>query len=275
MTRGYGTVYLVGAGPGDPELLTVRAHRLIGQADVVLHDSLVGERIVSEVPPATATVTNVGKRPDTDRRWRQAEINRYMVRKAETEETVVRLKGGDPTVFGRGGEEAEYLAENDVPFEFVPGVTSAIAAPEVAGIPVTHRECASSLTVVTGHEDPTKETSRLDWDAIADTVAAGGTLVVLMGVSRLPENVRLLRERGLEDETPVAVVEKATTPDESVTIATLETVVERTREADVEPPATVVVGAVVKRRQSVLTALGESPLRSPIETREAVSFSAR
>lgn len=266
MTGESGTVYLVGAGPGDPELLTVRANNLIAEADVVLHDSLVGERIVSELPPASATVTSVGKRPETGRRWQQEEINRYMVRKAETEETVVRLKCGDSTVFGRGGEEAEFLAEHGVPFEFVPGVTSAIAAPEVAGIPATHRDCASSLTVVTGHEDPTKDESALDWGAIADNVAAGGTLVILMGVRRLSDNVAVLQKQGLSADTPVAVVESATHPDGSVMVATLGTIVERSNEVGINPPATVVVGAVVDVRETVLSAFEESLLRTAPRT---------
>ena len=261
-----GTVYLVGSGPGDPALLTVRARRLLDAADVVMHDALTGDAIVESVPAGT-TVLDVGKRPGPDgERTTQAEITRLMVEHAQAGQTVVRLKGGDPTVFGRGGEEAEHLAAHDVPLEIVPGVTSAVAAPGVAGVPVTHRDRASSLTVVTGHEDPTKDESALDWDALAATVAAGGTLVILMGVGRLPDNVAALRDRGVDAETPVAIVEKATWDEETVVSGTLHTVVDRVREAGVEPPAVTVVGDVVSVRDAVSGSLvrdggrgGETP----------------
>lgn len=249
-TNDYGTVYLVGAGPGDPDLLTVKADRLIREADAILHDSLVGDRILEQFP-ASADVVDVGKRPDEGRRWRQEEINECLVEKAREYSTVVRLKGGDPMVFGRGGEEAEHLAAEGVPFEIVPGVTSPISGPELAGIPLTHRDHSSSLTVITGHEDPTKEESALDWGALADTINAGGTLVILMGVSRLEQNASALLERGVPGETPVAIVEKAGWPEGSTTVATLDTVVERSQEADIEPPAVIVVGEVVSVRDDI------------------------
>lgn len=266
MTETYGTVYLVGAGPGDPDLLTVKAKRLIENADVVLHDSLVGAEIIENVPPPGADIIDVGKRPYEDRRWRQDEINSCMVRKARAVETVVRLKGGDSMVFGRGGEEAEYLAEVGVPFETVPGVTSAIAGPELAGVPLTHRDHASSLTVVTGHEDPTKEESALDWEALATNVAAGGTLVILMGVSRLPENTETLCEHGVCPETPVAVVEKVASVNGAVTVGTLDTIADRSHEAGVESPAVVVVGDVVDVRETVQSALLDALPRLASET---------
>jgi uroporphyrin-III C-methyltransferase len=249
-----GTVYVVGAGPGDPELLTVKAHRLIEDADVVLHDSLVGDGIV-EALPGDATVVNVGKTPGGER-TPQETINDRMVRESRRGRTVVRLKGGDPTVFGRGGEEAEHLAAAGVPFEFVPGVTSAIAGPESSGIPLTHREHASALTVVTGHEDPTKDESALDWDALGRTVTAGGTLVVLMGVRRLPDNVDALRAAGVPADTPAAMVERATLDDEFAVTGTLETIVDRARETGVEPPAVTVVGDVVAVGERVRAQLG-------------------
>ena len=248
-----GTVYLVGSGPGDPDLLTVRARRLIDAADVVLHDALTGDGIVESVPEPTA-VLDVGKRSGPDgERTTQAEINRLMVDHAAAGRSVVRLKGGDPTVFGRGGEEAEHLASEDVPFEIVPGVTSAVSGPGVAGIPVTHRDHASSLTVITGHEDPTKEESALDWDALAATVRAGGTLVILMGVRRLPDNVAALRERGVDPDTPVATIEKATWDDEETVTGTLDDI--EARAASVEPPAVTVVGDVVSVRDGVSDAM--------------------
>jgi uroporphyrin-III C-methyltransferase len=259
-----GTVALVGAGPGDPDLLTVKARRLLDGADVVLHDSLVRDAILETVPQSVELI-DVGKRPDDGgRRWAQAEINRRLVREADHGNAVVRLKGGDSTVFGRGGEEAEHLADEGVPFEIVPGVTSAVAAPAVAGIPATHRECASSLTVVTGHEDPTKADSALDWDALADTVIAGGTLVILMGVGRLPANVAALRAGGVPDSTPVAFVERATWPDGDLTLATLSTAVRRRDEEGIEPPAVIVVGDVVDVRERI----GET-LQSRVQRAEA------
>lgn len=245
------TVYLIGAGPGDPELLTVKARRHLDSADIVMHDSLVGDGIVDTLPES-ADIVDVGKRPDDGgRRWTQEEINSRMVREARAGNAVARLKGGDATVFGRGGEEAEYLAEEGIPFEFVPGVTSAIAGPALAGIPVTHREHASSLTVVTGHEDPTKEESALDWDALAKTVVAGGTLVILMGVGRLPDNVAALRAGGVPGDTPVAFIERATWPEGDVNLATLDAAVDVRDEAGIEPPAIVVVGDVVGIRERI------------------------
>ncbi|KZN25219.1 CobA protein [Haladaptatus sp. R4] len=256
MSTTTGTVYLVGAGPGDPELLTVKARRLLDEADVILHDSLVGDEVVESLPDH-ATVVHTGKRADGER-TSQAEINDTMVRESRTGNDVVRLKGGDPTVFGRGGEEAEYLARHGIRFEIVPGVTSAIAAGEVAGIPATHRNCSSTLTVVTGHEDPTKDDTSLDWEALAANIEAGGTLVILMGVGRLSDNVAALSSHELDTGTPVAMVERATLPDERVVTGTLDTVVERARTADVRPPAVTIVGDVVRVRETVEHCLASS-----------------
>ena len=264
-----GTVYLVGAGPGDPDLLTVKARRLLDSTDVVLHDSLVGDGVVESIPDGTR-VENVGKRADGER-TPQAEINERLVQAAESGHDVVRLKGGDPTIFARGGEEAEHLARHGVPFEVVPGITSAVAAPSVAGVPPTHRDHASSLAVVTGHEDPTKADSALDWGALSSLVTAGGTLVILMGVGRLPDNTAALRAAGVAPETPVAMVERATLPDERVVTGRLDTIVDRADEAGIEPPAVTVVGDVVGVRETVSHCLGgsnalaESPLLAGTE----------
>lgn len=261
MSGAAGSVALVGAGPGDPDLLTVRARRRLDEADVILHDALVTDALLESVP-ASAAVVDVGKRAGAaGERPTQDEINRLLVRLARRGRTVTRLKGGDPSVFGRGGEEAEFLAAAGVDVEVVPGVTSAVAAPAVAGIPVTHREHASSLTVVTGHEDQTKAESALDWAALADTVAVGGTLVVLMGVGRLPEIVATLREHGLPADTPVAMVEKATWDGEYTLTGTLPTIVERAADVGIEPPAVTVVGDVVDVRERVIDALQSVPAR--------------
>jgi len=250
-----GTVYLVGSGPGDPELLTVKARRLIDGADVVLHDKLPGPEILESIPEEKRE--DVGKRAGGER-TPQAETNARLVELAREGKTVVRLKGGDPFVFGRGGEEAEHLAEAGIDFEYVPGVTSAIAGPGAAGIPVTHREHASSVSFVTGHEDPTKEESAIDWGALAGT---GGTIVVLMGVGKLPGYVGALREAGMDRETPVALVERATWPDQRIATGTLETIVSVRDEAGIEPPAVTVIGDVAatgERVREFLRSRGDS-----------------
>ena len=259
-TRSHGgTVYLVGAGPGDPELLTVKAYRLLREADAVLTDALVSEAILADLPDAVEIV-DVGKRPGPDgKRTTQTEINRLMVRRARRGQTVIRLKCGDPTMFGRGGEEAEHLASEGVDFETVPGISSALAAPEVAGIPLTHRRHASSLTVVTGHEDPTKPESALDWDALARTVAAGGTLVVLMGVRRVGEYCRALADNGVSPDTPAAMIERATQADEYTVTASIETLPDEAERVGISPPAATVIGDVVSVRERVLGSLQGSP----------------
>ncbi|SFR89288.1 uroporphyrinogen-III C-methyltransferase [Halomicrobium zhouii] len=240
-----GTVYLVGSGPGDPELLTVKAKRLIDEADVVLHDKLPGPEILEAIPGEKRE--DVGKRASGE--WTPQEYtNRRMVELAEEGNDVVRLKGGDPTVFGRGGEEMAYLAEHEIPFEVVPGITSAVAGPEVAGIPVTHRDHASSVSFVTGHEDPTKEESAIDWGALA---ATGGTIVVLMGVGKLPDYTGALREAGMAPETPVALVERATRPEQRVAVGTLDSIVDVRDEDGIEPPAITVIGDVAGERERV------------------------
>jgi uroporphyrin-III C-methyltransferase len=240
-----GTVYLVGSGPGDPDLLTVKAARLLEDADVVLHDKLPGPEILDEIPEAKRE--DVGKRAGGER-TPQAEINERMVELAREGNDVVRLKGGDPFVFGRGGEEMAYLADHDVPFEVVPGITSAIAAPAAADIPVTHRDHASSASFVTGHEDPTKEESAVDWEALA---ATSGTIVVLMGVGKLPAYTQELLDAGMDPDTPVALIEKGTRPGQQVATGTLDTIVAARDEAGIEPPAVTVIGGVAGIREAV------------------------
>lgn len=263
----YGKVYIVGAGPGDPELMTLKARRVIDSADVVMHDSLVGSGIL-ETLPEDAEVVNVGKDPNGERTT-QEEINAMMVEEVEDGRDVARLKCGDPNVFGRGGEETEFLAANGVEFEVVPGVTSAIGVPGVEGIPTTHRDHASSLTVVTGHEDPTKEESALDWGALAANVEAGGTLAILMGVGRLPDNVEALLRNGLSEDTPVAMVERGTLEESRTVVSTLDCIVEEARTAEIEPPAVTVVGDVVSVREDVRDYLVESGASSIVRDEDA------
>lgn len=239
----HGKVYLVGAGPGDPELMTLKAKRLLGVADVVLFDRLLDPRMLEGVK---AELIDVGKNAGMHK-LTQERINQLLIEKAENGAVVVRLKGGDPYLFGRGGEEALALQEKGIPFEVVPGVTSSIAAPELAGIPVTHRGIASSLIIVTGHEEPGKE-APLDWKAIA---ALGGTLVVLMGVSRLEQNVAALIEAGKSPNAPAAIVEKGGWPQQRMISAKLEDIAKKAREAKIESPAILVVGDVVLLAQKL------------------------
>ncbi|SDR36283.1 uroporphyrinogen-III C-methyltransferase [Natronobacterium texcoconense] len=243
-----GHVYLIGAGPGDPDLLTVRARWLIETADVVLHDALVRNAMLESLPDS-AEIVDVGKR--VEYKTPQSEINDLLVERARAGDAVVRLKGGDPFVFGRGGEEAQHLTEHDVPFQIVPGVSSVIAAPGIAGIPLTHRDISSRFTVITGHETPDKDESALDWGAIAAAVESGGTLVVLMGVRTLERNVEALCSHGVDGDKPVALVQKAAWADQQVVRGTLETIVDRAETESVSPPATAIIGDVAAIRDEI------------------------
>ena len=238
-----GKVYLVGAGPGDPGLITVRGLALLESADVVVSDRLVDEVLLSRARP-DAELLDVGKVPGT-RKNPQSRVNALLVAKAKEGKAVVRLKGGDPFVFGRGGEEAAALADAGIPFEVVPGVTSAVAAPAYAGIPLTHRDYASSLTVITGSEAPDKPDSNVAWGELA---RAGGTLVILMGWRNLDSIVDRLVEEGLAPDTPAAVVRWGTEPYQQIVTSTVSNVAQRAREAGLSPPVIVVIGEVVNLR---------------------------
>ena len=241
-----GLVSLVGSGPGDPDLLTVKARRLLDDADVVLHDKLPGPEILGTIPDTKRE--DVGKRAGGE--WTPQEYtNRRLVELAREGKHVVRLKGGDPFVFGRGGEEMEHLASEGIPFEVVPGITAAIAGPGVAGIPVTHRDHVSSVSFVTGHEDPTKAESAVEWEALA---ATGGTIVVLMGVGKLPQYTAALRDAGMDPSTPVALVERATWPGMTVATGTLDDIVAVRDDVGIEPPAITVIGEVAATRERVV-----------------------
>lgn len=236
-----GSIALVGAGPGDPGLLTVRAWRLLQTADVVLYDSLTSSAIVESLKGAECI--DVGKRSKP--RTTQDQIHELMLDRARRGDAVVRLKGGDPVVFGRGGEEAEFLTDEEIPFQIVPGITSVVAAPELVGIPLTHREISSSFTVITGHEAAKKDESNIEWDALADRVDAGETLVVVMGVNRLNEYVSQLLERGVSPGVSVAMIEKITWDEQQTVTGTLDDIVELARETSITPPATTIIGGVV------------------------------
>jgi uroporphyrinogen III methyltransferase / synthase len=234
-------VYLVGAGPGDPGLITVKGLALLRRADVVVYDQLASPELLKEAK-ASAELLYVGKKAG-DHALPQGGINELLVAKARAGLTVVRLKGGDPFVFGRGGEEAEELAAAGIQFEIVPGVTSAVAAPAYAGIPVTHRRYTTLVTFITGHEDPTKEASTIPWAALGQNP---GTLVFLMGVKNLAENCRRLVAAGRAPETPAAVIQSGTMLTQRTVVGTLDDIGARAREADIKPPAVLVVGGVVE-----------------------------
>ncbi|MDA0738599.1 MAG: uroporphyrinogen-III C-methyltransferase [Nitrospirae bacterium] len=239
-----GKVYLVGAGPGDPGLLTLRGKVCLERADVVLYDHLANPALLDYAPPHAERIY-VGRSGRGAYRP-QEEIYQLLVQKVQEGKQVVRLKGGDPFVFGRGGEEAEMLAEQSIPFEVVPGVTSAVAVPAYAGIPVTHRTLASTVTFVTGHEDPSKGGSVLEWPRLA---TVDGTLVFLMGAKNLPTIVRRLTEEGKSSDTPVALIQWGTYPKQRTVVGTLATIIAQAEAANIQPPTIIVIGAVVSLRQ--------------------------
>lgn len=241
-----GLVYLVGAGPGDPKLITIKGLEAIQKADVIVYDRLAGRRLLAFARPG-AELIYAGKSPDRHT-LKQEEINHLLVDKAMENKIVTRLKGGDPFVFGRGGEEAEALVEAGVPFEIVPGVTSAVSVPAYAGIPVTHREYASTFTIVTGNEDPEKEDSSIAWDKLA---ALDGTLVFLMGMANLPKITGRLLEYGKPEKTPVALVRWGTTPQQQTLVGTLGDISAKALQTGFKNPAVIVVGMVVSMREKL------------------------
>ena len=243
-TNKVGKVFLVGAGPGAPGLITLKGAQCLKEAQVVVYDRLVNPSLLAQAPPAAERIY-VGK-SSGGHTMTQEEINSFLVAKAREGKDVVRLKGGDPFVFGRGGEEVEALVEAGIPFEMVPGVTSATAVPAYAGIPLTHRKVASSFTVVSGSEDPTKGETALDWAHLA---GEQGTLVVLMGWEGLPGIVEALVKSGKDPATPVALVRWGTESRQQTVTGTLATIVERAQETDLAPPVVVVIGEVVRFRE--------------------------
>ncbi len=241
-----GTVHLVGAGPGDAGLLTLRGAELLGRADVVVYDALVNPDLL-RLAPKTAEMIYGGKR-SRDHAIPQEDLNQLLVAKAKEGKTVVRLKGGDPYIFGRGGEEAEELAEAGVPFEVVPGISSTVAAPNYAGIPLTHRDFCSTYQVITGHEDPTKPDSGLDWAQIA---RMPGTKVVLMGVERIRQIAAELVANGMAAKTPVAMVRWGTTGRQKTITGTLATIADVVDAEKFTAPAVTIIGDVVSLRKKL------------------------
>ncbi len=241
-----GIVHLVGAGPGDPGLLTVRAVELLGAADVVLYDRLIPPEALAHARPG-AELVYVGKEGEGPQ-FPQDDTHRLLLEHARAGRRVVRLKGGDPFVFGRGGEEALVLAQAGIPFEVVPGVTAGVAAPAYAGIPVTHRDVASGVAFITGHEDQSKPESAIDWPALA---RFPGTLVFYMGVRSLPRIAERLVAEGRPPDEPVAVVERGTLPGQRTLLATLADVAERAAAERIRPPAITLVGEVARLREQL------------------------
>ncbi|MDH5700549.1 MAG: uroporphyrinogen-III C-methyltransferase, partial [Nitrospirota bacterium] len=239
-----GRVFLVGAGPGDAKLLTLRGKECLEQADVVLYDHLANPELL-KFAPSHAECIYVGRKGRGAYRD-QAEIHALLVTKAQEGKCVVRLKGGDPFVFGRGGEEAEVVADAGISFEVVPGVTAAVAVPAYAGIPVTHRTLASTVAFVTGHEDPTKPSSAMEWPRLASTE---GTLVFLMGMKNLPQIVDRLIQEGKPATTPVAVIRWGTYARQRTVVGTLSDIVGLASQAEMSPPTVIVVGEVVRLRE--------------------------
>src|SRR5262245_16282062 len=241
-----GMVYLVGAGPGDVGLLTLRGAELLKRAEVVVYDALVNSELL-KLAPKSAEIIYGGKRakgPVVP----QENLNRLLIEKARDGKTVVRLKGGDPYVFGRGGEEAEELADANVPFEVVPGVSSFVAVPNYSGVPLTHRDFCSKLTLITGHEDPAKEQSSIDWAQVAKTP---GTQVIMMGTDRIGQIAETLVGHGMDAATPVAMVRWGTTALQQSIEGTLGNIGQVAAQAKISPPTVAVVGDVVKLRQKL------------------------
>jgi len=241
-----GKVYMVGAGPGDPGLITVKGLEYLKKADVIIYDRLLDDLLLDSAAPAAERIY-VGKAAGEHTRP-QAEINQLLVTKTKEGKTVVRLKGGDPFVLGRGGEETEVLAQNSIPFEVVSGITSAIAVPAYAGIPVTHRGLASSFAVITGHEDPDKEESSINWEKLATGV---DTLIFLMGMKSLPGIVSKLIEFGRPPDTPVAVIKEGTRPQQKTVVGSLMDIVAKVKDNHLTPPVIIIVGEVVRLRDKL------------------------
>ena len=241
-----GKVYLVGAGPGDPSLISVKGLECLRQVDVIIYDRLLDERLLDLARPEAERLY-VGKVAGEHTR-EQGEINQLLVNKARAGKTIVRLKGGDPFILGRGGEEAEALEHNYIPFEVVPGVSSAVAVPAYAGIPLTHRGVASSFAVITGHEDPSKASSSIAWEKLATGV---DTLVILMGMQNLPKIVAKLLEHGRPPNTPMAVIKEGTRPEQKTIVGSLVDIVAKVKEQHFTAPVVIVVGEVVRLREKL------------------------
>ena len=241
-----GKVYLVGAGPGDSKLITVRAVELIKKADVVLYDRLVSKKILSMIPKKAKKIY-VGRAVGDDY-LHQDSTNEQMVEYAKAKKNVVRLKGGDPIIFGRGGEEAEYLKKRKVKYEIIPGITSGIGSATYSGIPLTHRKFASSVVFVTGHEDPKKSAEKVKWKKLAKSV---DTIVIMMGLSRIGIICKQLIEGGMDKKTPVAVIQEGTTPKHKMISGNVSTISKLVTQKKIKPPSIIIIGKVVNLSKTI------------------------
>ena len=241
-----GKVYLVGAGPGDPKLITLRAVELLKIADVVLYDRLVSKRILSMVSKKAKKIY-VGRAVGDDF-LHQDSTNNLMVKYAKIKKNIVRLKGGDPIIFGRGGEEAEYLKKKKIKFEIIPGITSGIGSATYAGIPLTHRKIASSVVFVTGHEDPQKSTEKVKWKNLSKSV---DTIVIMMGLSRIGIICKQLIKGGMNKTTPVAVIQEGTTAHQKIIIGSLSNISKLVTQKKIKPPSIIIIGKVVNLSKTI------------------------
>src|SRR5579863_83513 len=241
-----GKVFIVGAGPGDPKLITLKAVEAIKSSDVVLFDRLVSKKIIDMIPKRTERVY-VGRDVGDDYKH-QDTTNDLMVKYAKAKKNVVRLKGGDPFIFGRGGEEAEFLREHKVKYEIIPGITSGIGSAEYSGIPLTHRDYASSVVFVTGHEDAKKTHGAVNWKKLAKSV---DTIVIMMGLSRLEIISKTLISGGLDKNTPVAVIQNGTTDKHKMIKGTLANITKKVRESKIRPPSIIIIGKVVSLSEKI------------------------
>jgi len=239
-----GKIYLVGAGPGDPDLLTLKALNVIKNCDVIIYDALMNPEILKHAPDQVEKIF-IGKSRHTER-MTQREVEELMINKAKEGLDVVRLKGGDPFVFGRGGEEAEITIEAGLDWEVVPGISSGVAVPAYAGIPLTHRDCASYVTFITGHES--NEDAKVEWEKIR---SAYHTLVIFMGITKLPDTVSKLLSGDYKPETPIAIIESGTTSKQNVRVSTLGEITTDIEKTPVKTPALVVIGEVVNYREKL------------------------
>ena len=241
-----GKVYLVGAGPGDSKLITLRAIELLQKADVVLYDRLVSKKIISMIPKSAEKVY-VGRAVGDDT-THQNTTNDLMVKYAKSSKHVVRLKGGDPIIFGRGGEEAEFLKDHKIKYEIIPGITSGIGSATYSGIPLTHRKYASSVVFVTGHEDPEKKNEVVKWKRLAKSV---DTIVIMMGLSRINVICKQLIDGGMDKKTPVAVIQNGTTSKHRMIKGNLSNIAKKVKENKITPPTNIIIGKVVDLSETI------------------------
>ena len=241
-----GKVYLVGAGPGDSKLITLRAVELLQKADVVLYDRLVSKKIISMIPKSAEKIY-VGRAVGDDT-THQNNTNDMMVKYAKFKKNIVRLKGGDPIIFGRGGEEAEFLKDHKIKYEIVPGITSGIGSATYAGIPLTHRRYASSVVFVTGHEDPEKKNEAVKWKRLAKSV---DTIVIMMGLSRIDVICKQLVSGGMDKNTPVAVIQNGTTSKQKMIKGNITNIAKKIKENKITPPTNIIIGHVVALSETI------------------------